>query len=215
MIKSHRTPAGAGGESGLPCLVLLLTPRRATPTQSKHAQIVRIILSQQSVKGIMVSINAQFFGQAYYECPLTTKQVTYTGVISSWKPGTKKSVLMVKWEGAARHTAAPLAGLDVDWNDQDLELELLEYADGRPAPTLVEADASDEEEDKEEEVEEEEEAPPPEEYERNGQVWKKRPPTFVGTDNREGQARTKPELNGGGADLKTIDKLFTHLLTSW
>ena len=167
------------------------------------------------MKNIRVKINAEFFGKDYYECTVRTPQASYMGVITKWKNATEKTVLMIKWEGANRSTQAVLSGMDVDWKDDSLELELLDYEDGRPAPVLIEVNEQDEPDEaaEDEEAEEEDDSPPPPpaEYVRNGQAWVKRPHNYVSMDARQ-QPRSKPVLNGGGTELKKIDQLFDHLL---
>ena len=88
-------------------LLALLTPSSPTRTQSKHAEIVRIITSLPKVKGVRVQINAEFFGKQYFECRHRPQQDTFTGVVDKWKSAKDKTVLMIKWEGASTNTSAP------------------------------------------------------------------------------------------------------------
>ena len=52
---------------------------------------------------------------------------------------------MIKWDGWERCRQAELSALEKDSDGESVELELLPYDDGRPAPTLVEQDDDDDE----------------------------------------------------------------------
>ena len=204
-----------------------LRPRRSTLLASQantdavrdHA-ITQILLSQRTVKSIVLSLNSEYFGIDWAD---GQDKERFTGMVRDWKHKGNLE-MMVKWEGWDRCKASKLADmLGKDERGKEFELRLEAYENGTAAPTLQAAaapragdpdrrgqaaagaaDSSDEDE-------VEPEADVAARVERHGQVWKAAEPQAVRVDARTA-ARTKPSLNCGQQELKTIDELFYHVL---
>eukprot|EP00966_Prymnesium_polylepis_P139419 3221717-Prymnesium_polylepis.1 len=113
---------------------------------------------------------------------------------------------MVRCEGNRQCQKSPLDKMDKTASGDSLELQLLSYEDGRPAPTEEEvqeaprvqqappraAAAADDDSSGDEEDEE-----MPDLIDCHGQVWKPGVKTEIKTDART-QPRFKPSLNTGG-----------------
>ncbi|KAL1519929.1 hypothetical protein AB1Y20_023417 [Prymnesium parvum] len=182
-----------------------------------YADIKGILLSLPSVKDVVISINAEYWGIDWAE--QDAEKAEYEGVIAKWKTG-EKTHLMIRWDGKNRNETAVLENMETDANGNDLNLKLLSYKDGRPAPVFnmqapqalavvpmgVAADDS---------ADEEESPSPAPTVIVNEQQWTKVQPEGVKTDARS-QARELPRLNRGGLSLDTIESLFDFLLpTKW
>ena len=165
--------------------------------------------SKKNLKGIKVSINSEFWGEAYARSGV---EPAVEGVIDRWQDE-KKETLMIMWTGYARNQAAPLDKMKYDELGCDLMLELVPDKDGK-VPTA------------DEEPEEAPPAPPPRAAEEDvdptsvidshGQQWQRKPSNFISSDARAekvaGNARFKPSLNRGAQELDTIESLFEFLL---
>ena len=181
-------------------------------------EIIDIIKSQPSVKGIRLRVKATFFGVTW---AASQEQATFTGVIDRWHSADHK-ILMIKWEGWDRCRQAELSTLDKDSDGDSIELELLPFDDGRPAPMLVE-----QEDDDDEPEAEFDDTPDADMRDANETVkltcaqpmkplgikeleWTKELPTGINLDARQAD-RFKPTLNAQ-YDLKDIESIFYYLL---
>ena len=173
------------------------------------------------MKNVRLRVKSAFFGK---EWAAGQNQDTFSGVISSWK--TKGTALMVKWEGWERNRQCALDTLDTDEDGDSLELELLPYDDGRPAPTLVAAEEQSDEDQASfdddhdfDMLEDEEEVEltvqqPMKPLGIKELTWVKKQPEGVRDDVRN-EARYKPSLNAA-YPLKDIVALFHFLYpTAW
>ena len=132
-----------------PCTKLLPRASVAEPADANlpcacsqtFQEIIDIIKSQSSIKGIRLRVKATFFGVSW---AASQQQATFAGIVDRWHSAEHK-VLMIKWEGWERCRQAELSALEKDSDGESVELELLPYDDGRPAPTLVEQDDDDDE----------------------------------------------------------------------
>ena len=107
-----------------------------------YDEIIRIIKSLPSVKGVRVEVRMALFG---VEWAASQEKATCVGVVDRWK--TKDEMLMIKWDGWNQNKQCSLTALEKDSDGDSLELKLLPYDDGRPAPTLVlESDNDDDDE---------------------------------------------------------------------
>ena len=107
-----------------------------------YDEIIRIIKSLPSVKGVRLEVRMALFG---VEWAASQEKATCLGVVDRWK--TKNEMLMIKWEGWNQNKQCSLTALEKDSDGDSLELKLLPYEDGRPAPTLVEPDDDDDDDD--------------------------------------------------------------------
>lgn len=199
-----------------------------TRSAQSYENIIAILKSLPSVKDVRIEVSAALFGVEWAAGP-ECEQEKYVGTISSWKK--KGESLYVRWEGWTRNADTPLTSLDKDSAGASLELKLLAYGDGRPAPTRYtpppaargqegpggSADSEDEAEEEEvqqEEAEEVEEGAP-DQVDLDGQAWKLRTPTYVKSDRRT-LPRSKTTLAKGDMQLNTIAE-FCEFLTpdSW
>ena len=170
-----------------------------------YEELVSILKSLRSVKGVKVEIKSEFWGEEY---ALNAEKPTYKGVIDRWEKSSSKEALYIMWEGYARNQKAPLDKMNTDAAGDSLELKFLPGADGK-MPELIQGNpgqASPEDSDDDEEVE------LPEFETFNDQKWKvEKDPKAVRIDART-QPRFKPQLNGTGTELDSVTKLFYHLL---
>lgn len=172
--------------------------------------MVSILKSQPSVKGIKVEIRSEFWGEEY---AASAEKPTFEGVIDRWEKKATKDTLYILWEGYTRNQKAPLDKMNVDAAGNSLALKFLPGADGN-IPKLVEGTTQAEAEADDDDDDEEIELPEFETF--NEQKWKvEKDPKAVRTDART-EARFKPQLNGNSAELNNITKLFYHFLPpSW
>jgi len=94
-----------------------------------YEEVMKIITSLPSVKGVRLSVKSTFFG---VEWAASQDQTHFIGELSAWKVA--KKVLMIRWAGWDRNRQCPLETLDVDNDGESVEVRLLPYADGRPPP---------------------------------------------------------------------------------
>ena len=183
-----------------------------------YDEIIRIIKSLPSVKGVRLEVRMALFG---VEWAASQEKATCVGIVDRWK--TKNEMLMIKWEGWHQNKQCSLTALEKDSDGDFLELKLLPYEDGRPAPTLVEESDDDDdevpatlEEDSEDEDFEVTTKNPVKPLGISSQTWRTSKPQGVNTDART-QPRDKPSLTGGNAlDLKDIASIFHYLYpTEW
>ena len=181
--------------------------------------MVEILHSMRSIKDVRIEVAARAFGVEWAAQP--GRQATFTGVCKTWVSKSSKRLLFVKWEDTDNFVRTELFGLRLDTQKQSLNLRLLAYADGRPAPELVEAGGRQERQSAVDAEESDEEADSSDEDEASGAVveanpshklkvgqtvqvknmkWALETPTAVSTDPRAaaGFERNKPALNGGG-----------------
>ena len=170
-----------------------------------YEELVNILKSLRSVKGVKVEIKSEFWGEEY---ALEAEKSTYKGVIDRWEKSSSKEALYIMWEGYARNQKAPLDKMNTDAAGDSLELKFLPGADGK-MPELVQGNpgqAGPEDSDDDEETE------LPEFETFNDQEWKvEKDPKAVRIDARS-MPRFKPQLNGTGTELDSVTKLFYHLL---
>ena len=96
-----------------------------------------IIKSQKSIKGINLSIKAEFFGVAWAASNDCDKE-RYNGQIAKWK-SKKDFEVYIKWEGWDGNKAARLDQLvGEDENGDSVECQLHDYDDGTAAPVYQE-----------------------------------------------------------------------------
>ena len=94
----------------------------------------QILLSQRSVKNIVISINAEYFGTDWAE---TQDMERFKGTIKEWKSKSNLE-LMVKWEGWDRCKGASIAGmLGKDERGKSLDVKLEAYESGAAAPVWL------------------------------------------------------------------------------
>ena len=96
-------------------------------------EIVTILKSLPSVKDVVISVKSELFGVEWSKSDQCTFQ-TYEGTCAGWKQ--KNEILMVKWPGYSTNKQVKLASLEKDTDGNSLDLKLLDYEDGRPAPIL-------------------------------------------------------------------------------
>ena len=193
-----------------------------------YADIVEILRSLDSVAGVVVQIRAELWGEAY---AAEAEKPEWQGIIDRWSSA-EKDALYIKWEGYNRNQLTPLDSMDKMASGASLQLKLLPYQDGRPAPTLQQQTASSngdqhtstssahrpqrsngaaqqrraaDDNDRLEGLRE------GDVVESKGIMWKLRSPEYVSEDART-ESRTKPKLNTLGKDVSTMTKLFYHLL---
>lgn len=203
-----------GDAAPLPCPVQTWLTALRAPSQTID-EIEAIVLSHgNNVHGINLRIKAQAFGVPW---AAGQDQTHYKGYIDR-RDRVQSDAFFIKWEGFARCRKNRIQDYAVDDDGEDLELELLPFDDGRPAPTLKEetdeepeAEAADDDgpPGAEDEVEEDEDDAV--EVEVHGQTWTKRIPAYVSVDART-QPRTKPSLNGGDVKPKGINELFHYFM---
>ena len=115
--------------------------------------MVNILKSQPSVKGIKVEIRSEFWGEEY---AASAEKPTFEGVIDRWEKKATKDTLYILWEGYTRNQKAPLDKMNVDAAGNSLALKFLPGADGN-IPKLVEgttqAEAEADDDDDDEEIE--------------------------------------------------------------
>ena len=92
-----------------------------------YDEIIRIIKSLPSVKGVRLEVRMALFG---VEWAASQEKATCVGVVDRWK--TKNEMLMIKWEGWNKNKQCSLTALEKDSDGDFLELKLLPYEDGRP-----------------------------------------------------------------------------------
>lgn len=85
------------------------------------------------MKGIRLQVNSTFFG---VEWAAGQDKTTFVGIVDRWH--TKPTVLYVKWDGWNQNKQCPIDSLKADSDGESVDLTLLPYEDGRPAPTLIE-----------------------------------------------------------------------------
>ncbi|KAL1530678.1 hypothetical protein AB1Y20_001578 [Prymnesium parvum] len=161
------------------------------------ADVKKILLSQSSVKDIVISINAEYWGTDWAEHEADRQETQeYEGVIAKWKTG-DKTQLMVLWDGKGRNETAILENMQTNCNGNNLNLKLLPYKDGRPAPQL-QAQRPQAGSNADERAADVRAAlpTPPVAVEVNDQVWVKADPEGVKVDART-QGRDNPRLNRG------------------
>mmetsp|Transcript_29166 Transcript_29166/g.72727 ORF Transcript_29166/g.72727 Transcript_29166/m.72727 type:complete len:224 (-) Transcript_29166:1230-1901(-) len=180
-----------------------------------YEEVVAILKSLPSVKGVRLSVNASFFGVSW---AAAQDQATFTGVLAGWRNNSKK-VLMVKWEGWDRNRQCALEALEKDSDGESLNVTLLPYEDGRAPPALAEGgDSTDEDEDvggEQDEPEEQEEVQMTVKTAMmplgiDSLTWQKKKPDGISEDARGGQSRFKPSMNAS-FPLKDIVALFFYL----
>jgi len=190
--------------------------------EQDFAEAIAIIKGLKRIRGVRIEINAALFG---VEWAATAAKKRYYGVIDRWANAADKNALYVKWEGVARNQLTPLENMDKDTENNTLGLTIIDYADGRAAPTMDDIeDESDGDEEginsspngdgssagEEGEGEESETEKAPDEIEIGGTKWKLRAPNAIRTDERK-DPRNKMSLNKGDIDVGTIDKIFDFL----
>jgi hypothetical protein len=160
------------------------------------------------------------------EWAASQNQATFTGTIDRWNNAEHK-VLMIKWEGWGRCRQAELSTLDKDTDGETVELELLPYDDGRPAPTLVEKEDEDEQAAGTDDDGSFDDEHDPDMLPEDDEVtvtcaqpmkplgikeleWRKELPTGINVDARD-KDRFKPTLNAE-FDLNDIESIFHYLL---
>ena len=84
--------------------------------------MVNILKSQPSVKGIKVEIRSEFWGEEY---AASAEKPTFEGVIDRWEKKSTKDTLYILWEGYARNQKAPLDKMNVDAAGNSLALKFL------------------------------------------------------------------------------------------
>ena len=89
--------------------------------------MVNILKSQPSVKGIKVEIRSEFWGEEY---AASAEKPTFEGVIDRWEKKSTKDTLYILWEGYTRNQKAPLDKMNVDAAGNSLALKFLPGADG-------------------------------------------------------------------------------------
>ena len=155
------------------------------------------------------------------------EQEYYEGVLDRWH--TKDKILMVKWEGWTQNKQTALDRLENDQSGASLELELLPYADGRPAPVVhvpppprrgdtgpeMEAENSDvgdgsDGSGEQQQPEGADDEPAPKTVDKHGQQWTLRTPTYIKEDARS-EARTGPALDKGDIVCNDIAEFFAVL----
>ena len=160
------------------------------------------------------------------EWAASQNQATFTGTIDRWNNAEHK-VLMIKWEGWGRCRQAELSTLDKDTDGETVELELLPYDDGRPAPTLVEKEDEDEKAAGTDDDGSFDDEHDPDMLPEDDKVtvtcaqpmkplgikeleWRKELPTGINVDARD-KDRFKPTLNAE-FDLNDIESILHYLL---
>mmetsp|Transcript_15570 Transcript_15570/g.39076 ORF Transcript_15570/g.39076 Transcript_15570/m.39076 type:complete len:149 (-) Transcript_15570:659-1105(-) len=101
--------------------------------QSDFEDIVKILRSLRSVKGVVIQVKSELLGVEWArssDCP----QAKYNGVIAGWKRTGEE--LYVKWPGYSKNKAVRFEVLENDSNGDSLELALQPYEDGSPPPEL-------------------------------------------------------------------------------
>ena len=91
-----------------------------------YDEIIRIIKSLPSVKGVRLEVRMALFG---VEWAASQEKATCVGIVDRWK--TKNEMLMIKWEGWHQNKQCSLTALEKDSDGDFLELKLLPYEDGR------------------------------------------------------------------------------------
>ena len=87
-----------------------------------YDEIIRIIKSLPSVKGVRLEVRMALFG---VEWAASQEKATCVGVVDRWK--TKNEMLMIKWEGWNKNKQCSLTSLEKDSDGDFLELKLLPY----------------------------------------------------------------------------------------
>ena len=164
-------------------------------------EIITILKSLPSVKDVVISVKSELFGVEWAKSDQCTFQ-TYEGTCAGWKQ--KNEILMVKWPGYSTNKQVKLESLEKDTDGNSLDLKLLDYEDGRPAPILhippppragaqgpgdldSDGDGDDGMLSEHSGAEEEEEAVP-DKFQSSGQHWRKRDPQYVKATSRRTRA---------------------------
>ena len=91
-----------------------------------YNDIKDILQSYNKPKNIRLEISSYFWGEEY---ATGAEHPSCKGIVDRWFDQ-EKTILMVKWEGYNRNQQAPLDKMDKSAGGVDLDLKLLQFADG-------------------------------------------------------------------------------------